>query len=235
MHVESGLRSFDKNMPEENNRVLTDHLSDVHFCPTRLSANNLLNEGITENIHVFGDVMFDATIRFKNSFKKPAGIPLKILQNNYDLITIHRAEALISKETILNRFEYIKQKSESTSQILLLHPNTEKKISEYKISTSDFFTLPPQGYLETQWLLQNASHVFTDSGGLQKEAFFHEIPTTTIRSSTEWPETLKHGNNKLWIGSTETYASNNEHPFGNGDASIKIANFLKKYLDKANF
>ena len=91
--------------------------------------------------------------------------------------------------------------------------------------------LPPQGYLETQWLLQNANHLFTDSGGMQKEAFFHEIPTTTLRNTTEWPETIKYGKNKLWTGLNNIQSNDQSKPFGQGDSSIKIAKYLKKKIE----
>ena len=234
IHIEAGLRSFDKTMPEEQNRIVTDHLSDLLFCPTSISVENLLREGISKNVHLSGDVMFDAAIKFKKKFRRPKQLPSKITKNTYDLITIHRAEALISSEALSKRFEYILSSSQSTSRILLLHPHTEQKIAKYKINTSEFFILPPQGYLETQWLLQHSNYLFTDSGGMQKEAFFYDVPTTTLRNTTEWPETITHGKNKLWSGFKQISIPNKSKPFGLGDASTNIARYLKIYISKIN-
>ena len=231
IHIESGLRSYDKKMPEEQNRILTDHLSDILFCPTSLSASNLLSEGIKKNVYVYGDIMLDATLKFKNIFKRPFKLPTYLTKKTYDLVTIHRKEALVSKEALLKRIKFVLDSSKDKIPLILLHPNTKNKLNKYKIDISKFFILPPQGYLETQWLLKNANHLYTDSGGLQKEAFFHKIPTTTLRDTTEWPETIRKGRNKIWLENKNNFTLNLEKaPFGNGDASKKIAKHLKSLI-----
>ncbi|MDB2388757.1 UDP-N-acetylglucosamine 2-epimerase (non-hydrolyzing) [Alphaproteobacteria bacterium] len=230
VHVEAGLRSFDKTMPEEQNRIISDHLSDILFCPTNTAVKNLTDEGISKNVYFSGDVMLDASKRFKKYFVRPKQLPPEVVRGNYDLITIHRADALISKKNLLKRIEYVLDLSNSFFKLLLIHPHTAKKVKEYDIDTSKFISLPPQGYLETQWLLQNCTHFFTDSGGMQKEAFFFKIPTTTMRDTTEWPETLGDGKNKLWNSISEKIKSQEENPFGDGNASEKIANYLKNHL-----
>ena len=230
-HIEAGLRSFDKTMPEEQNRVMTDHLSDLLFCPTSSAFENLYNEGIIRSAYLTGDVMLDAALRYKRSFKPPESIPKSVLKQDFDLVTLHRAEALSSKSDLEARLSFIKESSLSPTRIFMLHPHTERKLREFSISTDGFLRIGPQGYLETQWLLSNAHHLFTDSGGLQKEAFFHKCQTTTIRSTTEWPETVLGGTNRLWSGEElkdqRNYQSN---PFGEGDAGSKIAALIKSTL-----
>jgi len=132
VHIEAGLRSFDKSMPEEQNRVVTDHLSDVLFCPTNISVDNLLREGISENVHFFGDVMFDAVRKFSNKFRKPLEISSEIIEKKYDLITLHRIEALHSKKSLLKRFKYILDSTISNKLILIVHPHTKKKLMNIK-------------------------------------------------------------------------------------------------------
>ena len=230
-HIEAGLRSFDKTMPEEQNRIMTDHLSDQLFCPTRRAIENLENEGIVRSCYLTGDVMLDAVLTYKRAFKPPESISPAVLKQDFDLVTLHRAEALLSKNALEARLSFIKESSLSPTRIFMLHPHTERKLREFGISTDGFLLIGPQGYLETQWLLSNANHLYTDSGGLQKEAFFHKCQTTTIRSTTEWPETCLGGTNRLWTGE-EVKDQNNDHgnSFGTGHAGSKIAALVKAAL-----
>ena len=230
-HIEAGLRSYDKAMPEEQNRIVIDHLSDLLFCPTTGAVKNLQSEGLEEGVHFTGDVMFDAVLKYRSMFVRPDCISEANLKSGFDLITLHRADALASKEALESRIKYIREHSLACSKVFLVHPHTAKKLKEYQIEIDDFICIEPQGYLETQWLLSNAARLFTDSGGMQKEAFLHGIPLNVLRSSTEWPEVFVRPENMLWADDNKmNELSNIDNPFGNGDASSGIIQKIKEFL-----
>jgi len=233
LHIEAGLRSHDKTMPEEQNRIVIDHLSDQLFCPTQRAVANLQSEGLEKGVHFTGDVMFDAVLKYRSMFVRPDSISESSLKSGFDLVTLHRADALSSKESLQTRINYIREHSLAYSKIFLVHPNTAKKLNEYEIEIDDFICIEPQGYLETQWLLSRADHLFTDSGGMQREAFFHGCKTTTLRNSTEWEETFMDGNNRLWTAPSSDVDSSlkiSSKPYGDGDAGGKISELISKYF-----
>ena len=233
LHIEAGLRSYDKTMPEEQNRIVIDHLSDQLFCPTQRAISNLQSEGLEEGVYFTGDVMFDAVLKYRSMFVRPDSISESKLQSGFDLITLHRADALASKEALQSRIKYIREYSLACSKVFLVHPHTAKKLKEYQIEIDDFICIEPQGYLETQWLLSRADHLFTDSGGMQKEAFFHGCKTTTLRNSTEWEETCTGANNRLWTVPTLDVNSSLKgcsKPYGDGHAGAKISELISNYL-----
>lgn len=202
-HVEAGLRSFNKNMPEEQNRILTDHLSKFLFVPSNTGINNLKNEGITDGVYNTGDVMFDAI----NLFKEKAEIKSNILNNlginpkDYILSTIHRAENTNDASRLTNILSALGKSNKTI--ILPLHPRTKKFINDYNLNVSDNIKIiDPIGYLDMIKLMNNAQKIVTDSGGIQKEAYFLEVPCITMRDETEWIETIENGWNIL-VGSCE--------------------------------
>ncbi|WP_422089410.1 non-hydrolyzing UDP-N-acetylglucosamine 2-epimerase [Tenacibaculum ovolyticum] len=197
VHIEAGLRSFNMNMPEEVNRILTDRISSILFCPTKTAVDNLEEEGyknIDCKIELSGDVMQDAAILFNKYSQKP-----KIdLPDNFILSTIHRAENTNDKERLGNILTSLAKISEEESIILPLHPRTKKLLEEYGLSIpNSIICIEPVGYLEMVYLLRNCSMVVTDSGGMQKEAFFFEKPCMTLRDETEWVELLENNANIL--------------------------------------
>ena len=228
LHIEAGLRSYDKTMPEEQNRIVIDHLSDQLYCPTQRAIINLQSEGIDKGVHFTGDVMFDAVLKYRSMFVRPDSVSVSSLKSGFDLITLHRAEALVSQEDLQSRINYIKEHPTALCKVLLVHPHTAKKLKEYNIDVDDFICIEPQGYLETQWLLSRADHLFTDSGGMQKEAFFHGCKTTTLRDSTEWEETIDSGQNSLWSAekAQNEPQKHAQYPYGSGDAADKIASLI---------
>jgi UDP-N-acetylglucosamine 2-epimerase len=201
VHIEAGLRSFNKKMPEEINRVLTDHCSSYFFVPSNLSRIQLLKENIKdENIFLVGDVMFDLYLSLK---KKIENISKKIKKNYVDkfiLVTFHRAENIKSIKKIRNIISNFSDLSKKIKIIFLIHPATKKKLNKYKLYKKlkkIVYVMKPQGYIQTMALLKNCRLLITDSGGMQKEAFYSKIPCLTLRDETEWPETLRNGFNKL--------------------------------------
>lgn len=195
-HVESGLRSFNRKMPEEINRVVTDHVSDILFAPTKTARDNLLREGISEQkIRVVGDVMFDAALYYAERAKKPAWFDQSDrLAGEFVLCTIHRAENTDDPTRLQSIFDGL-----STSMlpvVLPLHPRTRSRLAELALTPPDtVHVVDPVGYLEMVWLEMNCVAVATDSGGVQKEAYFHRKPCVVLRNETEWTELVEAGCN----------------------------------------
>ena len=198
-HVEAGLRSFNIRMPEEQNRILTDRISQILFCPTKSAKENLLTEGYVDDVNslpVVGDVMFDAAMFYAQRSQIPSGLPKTIESRNFVLATIHRAENTNDLSRLQSLVRALNEINKSESVIVPLHPRT-KAILESNNLTVDFTILEPVGYLEMVYLLQNCSLVVSDSGGVQKEAYFFEKPCLVTRDETEWVELVKHGSNYL--------------------------------------
>lgn len=204
-HIEAGLRSFNRKMPEETNRVLTDHMSDYLFTPTRTACSNLINEGIAASkVRLVGDIMYDAALHFMelSEVKSSVVSKLKLDNQEYILATIHRAENTDSPERLRNIFRAF---SRSKHQIIMpVHPRTGSKLKEHHILLPKNVTLiDPVGYLDMIQLEKNASYIFTDSGGIQKEAYFYNVPCITFRAETEWTELLDSGVNVLYDPSSD--------------------------------
>ena len=199
VHVEAGLRSHNMNMPEEVNRVLTDRISNLLFCPTNLAVKNLEAEGFknfpTAKIKHVGDIMYEGAMHFSKQSKKPEELN-NIHHNNYVLATIHRAETTDIIENLKSVIKALNTINEATPVIVPIHPRTGSIIKDKNIEAS-FQMISPVGYLEMLWLIQNCNLVITDSGGLQKEAYFFEKCCLTTRTETEWQELIEGGNNIL--------------------------------------
>jgi len=238
-HVEAGLRSFDKNMPEEVNRVLTDHSSNYLFAPTKTGVFNLKNEGIKEGVHLTGDVMYDALLfNLKIAEKSDILERLGVKTKEYLLATIHRqsnTDSLENLKTIIEAF------SSSDEKIVFpVHPRTLKFIKENKLekkTSKNVIVTKPVGYLDFIFLQKNAKKVLTDSGGIQKEAYLLKVPCITIRDNTEWIETVEDGWNILVGSNKETILNSikkfkpkgkQRMVFGDGQASKKIVNLLNQ-------
>lgn len=238
-HVEAGLRSFDKSMPEEINRISTDHVSDILFCPTETAVNNLMKEGITKGVHNVGDVMMDAVI--DNS--KIADVKSTILQDleliagEYLLATVHRASNTDFREVLTSIVNAFLDSGEKI--VFPVHPRTTKFMKQYDLwekAREGLILIGPVGYLDMLKLTSNAKKVLTDSGGLQKEAYMLGVPCITLRSNTEWVETVNEGWNVL-VGSDRGAIRNaitnfectriKREIFGTGNASIIICHLLE--------
>ena len=182
-HVEAGLRSFNMRMPEEINRILTDRVSSLLFCPTKAALDNLNNEGIDHwqsdaKVVLSGDVMLDGALFYKKLAQKP--IDLKI-SSNFVLCTIHRAENTDNTDRLVQILSALNEIAQTKQVILPLHPRTKKVIETFKLDISNLTISNPVGYLNMVWLINNCSLVITDSGGLQKEAYFYNKRCLTTR------------------------------------------------------
>jgi UDP-GlcNAc3NAcA epimerase len=200
-HVEAGLRSFNRNMPEEVNRVLTDHISSLLFCPTTNAVKNLENEGIRNNVFNVGDVMYDAALHFGQKAKETSHIleDLQLEPKKYALATIHRAENTDHRQRLFNILSALNETAREMTVVLPLHPRTRKMIGHFGMGSllEGILVDEPVGFLDMVCLERNARLIITDSGGVQKEAYFYRVPCVTLRNETEWVETVEASWNVL--------------------------------------
>ena len=237
-HVEAGLRSFNREMPEEHNRVVSDHLSNLLFCPTQTAIKNLEHEGISKGVHCVGDVMYDSVLFNIHLAEKRSHIlkQYNLKPNNYALATVHRAENTDAPErlkAILNALEEIT--SNGLPVILPLHPRTRNKISDFNLSHNSLQLIDPVSYLDMLALEKQAKVILTDSGGVQKEAYWFKVPCITLRNETEWLETVKSGWNVLVGSETNCIIRTVEQAksgisyhdaYGDGHTAERIADLL---------
>ena len=226
-HVEAGLRSFNRRMPEEINRVVADHLSALLFCPTQRSVDNLASEGIGTGVHFVGDVMYDAVLHAKAAALGRDGLlqSLGVKSGHYSLATIHRAENTDSEPRFREILNYLLSFASTQPLVLPVHPRTRAVLQRYAIALDGIRLIDPVSYSDMHRLLAGATAVLTDSGGVQKEAYFHRVPCVTLRDETEWVETIDAGWNRLW-----TVASYKPRrlieDYGDGQAAVKIVDAI---------
>lgn len=242
-HVEAGLRSFNRTMPEEINRVVVDHISDLLFCPTRTSVRNLSGEGITHGVHLVGDVMLD-TARFFAETVDAAGTleHFGLESGGYYLATVHRAGNSDSESNLSGIVDAFAQMDKPV--IWAVHPRTSKNLELYGLdgkvtSSGNIRVIPPTNYMETVALLRNAAALLTDSGGMQKEAYFFGVPCVTLREETEWVETVELGWNTLTGADTQrilaavselSCPSARPEVYGDGNAATTISSALMEHF-----
>lgn len=239
-HIEAGERSFNRSMPEEINRIATDHLASLHFCVSHVAVQHLAVEGITNSVYWVGDVMLDALL----SADPIAGTKSKILEHigieprKYSLVTIHRAANTDNPERLVQIITALNKVKETI--ILPVHPRTQKALSHLNLEFEDHLKLiEPVGYFDMLILEKNARLIATDSGGVQREAYYYSVPCLTLRDETEWIETIETGWNIL-IGVDQDKILNNwynflppeNHPaiYGTGQAGTQIAKILNSII-----
>ncbi len=200
-HVEAGLRSFNMRMPEEVNRILADRVSSLLFCPTKTAVENLKVEGITKGVNNVGDVMFDAALFYRDCARSQSLIlgNLGLVKKGYVLATCHRAENTDDVNRLRPILEALSIISKDQPVVLPLHPRTRKLIENYCLQgyLKGLILTDPLPFLDMVALEQDAAIILTDSGGVQKEAYFYEVPCITMRDETEWVETVELGWNRL--------------------------------------
>lgn len=238
-HVEAGLRSYNRQMPEEINRILTDHMSEMLFTPTPLAVSNLDSEGISsDKVHLVGDVMYDAMLYYRKKAESQSSVlaDLGISKSNYILATVHRAENTDHQKRLSAIFSALEETH--IPIILPLHPRTLKQIQKFNIKIpGSVKIIDPLGYLDMVMLEINSRVIITDSGGVQKEAYFNHVPCLTLRNETEWQELVDCGQNQLVGADCDRIRSgmnldwyNDAYEggqlYGNGDAAKKIVEIL---------
>ena len=246
-HVESGLRSFNMGMPEEINRVVTDRVSNYLFCPTAAAVVNLTNEGFPfsttnqeeQKIFQFGDVMYDTTLFYADRAKKTFSLHDKGLrEKEYALCTVHRAENTDDSQSLTSIFQALQEINKELQVVIPLHPRTKGILNQTCDPNllENLTVIEPLSYLEMQRIEMGARVILTDSGGMQKESYFHGIPCLTLREETEWIETVKEGANILVGSNKDKILEAVQHLnfnvtktglYGDGKASLKIVNEIK--------
>ena len=242
-HVEAGLRSFDRRMPEEVNRVLTDHASDMLFCPTETAVRNLAAEGVTEGVFLVGDVMCDA-MEYNRTVAEERSRVLEevgVRPGEYLVVTVHRPSNTDSRE---NMAAILGALGEAGRPVVFpVHPRTRKYLAEYGLLAGmpeNIRVIEPLGYLDMLHLMAHAEKILTDSGGVQKEAYMLGVPCITLRENTEWVETVEAGWNVLVGAEKERIAgairsfspaSRPKDLFGGGESSLRIRSILTGFRD----
>ncbi|WP_430934249.1 non-hydrolyzing UDP-N-acetylglucosamine 2-epimerase [Saccharicrinis sp. 156] len=244
IHVEAGLRSFNMRMPEEQNRILTDHISSVLFAPTKVAVENLAKEGITSNVVNVGDVMYDAALFYGELAGKNSNAlnDYGLYVGNYILTTVHRAENTDDTDRLKRIFSQLEEIARVEKVILPLHPRTKKALEgiDYDFGNSTISFINPVGYLDMVALEKNAKMIITDSGGVQKEAYFHKVPCLTLRDETEWVETVEAGCNHIIVDLstivkqyeklTKQTLNFDKNLYGKGNCAQLIINYLRDNL-----
>ncbi|MCD4739551.1 UDP-N-acetylglucosamine 2-epimerase (non-hydrolyzing), partial [archaeon] len=236
IHVEAGPRQYDKKIPEEINRILIDHCSHTLLAPTQNSVKNLEKEGLTEGVYFTGDIMLDLAIKAKLQAEKlDTYKEYELEKNEYILTTLHRANNVDNKQTLS---QIVKSLQEIKEQVVIpLHPRTEKRLKEYKLyqTLENIKIIKPLGYLNFTNLLLNCKKVLTDSGGVQKEAYFAKKPCITIMDYSPWIETIQDGWNTLANSQNikqkiETFqpTSKQNNAFGDGHAGQKTVKIIQE-------
>jgi UDP-N-acetylglucosamine 2-epimerase len=242
-HVEAGLRFFDRGMPEEINRILTDHCSDLLFCPTKTSVNNLNKEGITGGVHLTGDIMVDILLRHKEIAEKSDVLQsLGLKSKKYLVVTIHRASNTDNEGSLRSIVDALCQIDQTI--VFPVHPRTVGFLKRYGLydklkENSQIKLIEPIGYLEFLKLMNHAQKIVTDSGGIQKEAYILKVPCITLLESTGWVETVEDGWNVL-VGTDKAKIASVVQKFepkgkqremlGKGNASRNIRNVIDGVL-----
>jgi len=236
VHIEAGLRSFDRHMPEEINRVVTDHLSDILICPTQVAIDNLTREGIARNLYLAGDLMYDAMTIATPLAEQSSTIleTLGLVSGRYGVATVHRAANTDDPETLARILDFIAAEARTRPIVFPLHPRTLAAANHagFDPARPGVRVIEPVGYLDMCRLLHHAAVVLTDSGGVQKEAYFHRVPCITLRNETEWTETIDAGWNRLWT--SDSYNERREIlDYGDGDAATEIVSIIRSALGPA--
>jgi len=241
-HVEAGIRSFDKTMPEEVNRIIADHLSNLLFAPTPTARENLQRENVTEGVHVVGNSVIDALLQNRATAEKRSDVLARLGMNpsGYVLLTFHRSENVDSKERLARALVAFERAAHEAGLPILfpIHPRTAKRLREFGLekraaAQPSLRRIEPTGYLDMLVLEKNAALVMTDSGGLQEESCFFRVPCVTLRENTERPETLEIGSNVLAGTDPERVRDavrrqldgnrNWPNPYGDGTTGLQVA------------
>jgi UDP-GlcNAc3NAcA epimerase len=241
-HVEAGLRSFNPVMPEEINRVLADHLSALLLAPTETAVKNLQHEGITGGVHQVGDVMYDAALTYRELARAKSRVleRFNLIPKNYALATVHRAENTDQPKRLRGIFDALQTLAQDRPLIVPVHPRTQKAMNTSPaFATGNLILTEPLSYLDMLLLESESCLILTDSGGVQKEAFFFRVPCVTLRDETEWKETVNSGWNAVAGTDSQRIVDaarrakpgrDDTWPFGTGDASRKSINVIVDFL-----
>jgi len=232
IHIEAGLRSFNRSMPEELNRILADHVSSLLLCPTKVAVENLRREGIVKGVRTVGDVMYDTARHAERMAKTRSTIlqDLDLVGRPFAVCTLHRAETTNDPAMLEKALSYLEAEASRQVVIFPVHPGTRKRLEASGRALEGVRQIMPIGYLDMHALLGACSLVLTDSGGLQKEAYFHRKPCITLRSETEWVETVEAGWNRLWTSPDWASPRHDITDYGDGNAAEKCIDSIRELV-----
>jgi UDP-GlcNAc3NAcA epimerase len=232
VHIEAGLRSFNRRMPEEINRVMADHVSSLLVCPTDAAVKNLANEGITKGVVMAGDVMADATLFAIEKAKSGNDTVsrLGLTAGAFVLCTLHRAENTDDAARFEAILAYVTKAAAGRTIVLPVHPRIRERLSARTTEFPSIMMIDPVGYFDMHALLGACGEVLTDSGGLQKEAYFHRKPCITLRDETEWVETIAAGWNRLWTSDGYQTPRKDIADYGTGDAAARTVKAIQDHF-----
>lgn len=239
-HVEAGLRSFNMRMPEEINRIVADRLSTLLFCPTEVAVKNLRREGVVQGVSLVGDVMYDVALQFSEiaERKSSALTHLGLSEKSFVLATCHRAENTDNLGRLASILRALNTIAQEKTVVLPIHPRTRNKIEQFGLNNllTQIIVIDPLSYLDMVLLEKNSAAIVTDSGGVQKEAFFYKVQCITTRDETEWLETVENGWNVLTGAEEKSIVdafrridlrkSIECHPYGDGHAAEHILSHI---------
>lgn len=237
-HIEAGLRQEPKSMPEEVNRVLTDHISSILFTSSQLGVDNLNQEGIRTNIYLVGDIMYDLFLKYASQFKSGLLSEFNLKENQYILFTLHRNFNVDDKEILKNILSVMNKVNKTIKVVFPIHPRTHKMIQKFELDSliKDMKIISPQNYFNLMTLAKYSTKVVTDSGGLQKETYFLGKNALVLMEDTSWRELIERGFNKLIDSKSDfevevlTFEKqvDNFEIYGNGETRISIIDILRK-------
>lgn len=232
IHLEAGLRSGRRSAPEEINRIVVDHISSLLLCPTRQSVTNLGREGLAAKARSVGDVMYDVTLFAREKAKRVSTIMerLNVKPGEFDVFTLHRAENTDDTSHLKALVAYAEAAAGKRSVVFPVHPRTREALRAMGLSAKGVIVTEPLSYFDFHRLLADCVCVHTDSGGVQKEAYFHRKLCVTLRSETEWIETIDAGWNRLWTQASWNEPRREIPDFGNGNAAALAAAEILKFL-----
>lgn len=244
-HVEAGMREWNKSIPEEINKLLTDSVSDLFFCPSRTAAENLIKSGVNKKVYITGDITYDLLTEDSKFSSKEDILSTYSLNKNYALATCHRAATTNDKKLLT---EVIEGLNSINNQVLfLVHPRTKKALSQYGLTekiAGHVKCIDPVNYYNTQSLIKHAYFVITDSGGIIKESYFHKTFCIIIDNQTEWVESVDEGwsiicgpnKEKIITASKKiTLPKGHNSAFGDGQGGVRVVREMRKYLEKSYF
>ena len=246
-HVEAGLRSFNRKMPEEVNRVLTDHVATALLCPTRTAVENLANEGIRDEVHLVGDVMYDVTLGIAESADTRSKFRTSNLgDRQFVLATMHRAENTDDPTRLRAVLAALGVIARRLPVVFPMHPRTRERMARAELELpGGVEAMAPLGFVDMAWLERHAAAIVTDSGGVQKEAYFHRTPCVTIRTESEWVETIEAGWNRLAdprdadaivaaldLSLGTSVERRDIHDYGEGDAAARIVDVVDRIIGR---
>jgi UDP-GlcNAc3NAcA epimerase len=231
VHLEAGMRSGRTDVPEEINRIVTDHVSALLLCSSHDAMRNLAREGLGAKSHWTGDVMYDVTLYARqNSEPETLLARLGLKRGAYGVLTLHRAENTADAARLKALLGFARRTSGALPLVFPLHPRTRAVIEALGITLDDVMVIDPLGYFDFHALLSGAEQVFTDSGGVQKEAYFHRVACTTLRDETEWVETIAAGWNRLWTEPAYAQPRRDIPDYGEGEAATLAVEIMTRFL-----